>query len=160
MAGGERRRDPYCGEGLQCRARRPGAPNPSAAGTNHQSKGDAVASPSDNIKHLIVLMLENRSFDHMLGYLEIDQPRVPGDAIDGLSGQESNVDSSGATILATMDAKYAGDYRVDPGHHFPDVTQQLFERDEVPSSAKPTMGGFVKNYQAQPGGSLVASRRV
>jgi phospholipase C len=112
-----------------------------------------LPTSTDNVKHLIVLMLENRSFDHMLGY-----SGIPG--IDGLQGTESNLDSSGNTITVSMDAKYAGDYRADPGHHFPDVTEQLFEKPQVPSTAKPTMGGFVKNYQTQPGGSLVASRRV
>lgn len=119
-----------------------------------------MATPTDNIKHLIVLMLENRSFDHMLGFHTIAEPKVPGDRIDGLTGRESNLDSKGNEVVVSMDAKYAGDYRVDPGHHFPDVTEQLFEEDQVPSGRKPTMGGFVKNYEKQPGGSLVASRRV
>jgi len=26
-------------------------------------------TPNPNIKHIVVLMMENRSFDHMLGYL-------------------------------------------------------------------------------------------
>ena len=26
----------------------------------------------DNLKHIVVLMMENRSFDHMLGYLKQD----------------------------------------------------------------------------------------
>jgi phospholipase C len=119
-----------------------------------------MPAPTDNIRHLIVLMLENRSFDHMFGFLKIDQPAMPGDAIDGVTGTESNLDARGNDIVVSMDAKYAGDYRVDPGHHFPDVTQQLFEKDDVPSTAKPTMGGFVRNYGDQPGGSLVAARRV
>src|SRR4029079_13735132 len=105
-------------------------------------------------------MLENRSFDHMFGFMTVDQPRTPGDKIDNLKGDESNVDASGKDIAVSMDARYAGDFRADPGHHFPDVTQQLFEKDEVASTARPTMGGFVKNYGEQPGGSLVASRRV
>lgn len=112
-----------------------------------------MPAPKDNIKHVIVLMLENRSFDHMFGYLG-----VPG--VDGLKGDESNEDSAGNEVVVSMDAKYAGDYRIDPGHHFPDVTEQLFEKSPVPSTTKPTMSGFVKNYQTQPGGSLVASRRV
>jgi phospholipase C len=37
------------------------------------------------IKHVVVLMLENRSFDHMLGYLKTDQ--YP---INGLTGYETN----------------------------------------------------------------------
>ncbi len=123
-------------------------------------KGIRVPKPTDHIKHLIVLMLENRSFYHMVGYLTIDQPNIPGDKIDGLKGDEMNADSKANPIPVSMDARYAGDYRVDPGHHFPDVTQQLFEKEEVPSTAKPTMGGFVRNYELQPGGTLVASRRV
>jgi phospholipase C len=121
---------------------------------------EAAVPPKDNIKHVVVLMLENRSFDHMFGALTIDQPHVPGDAIDGLTGDEVNLDSAGNPVVVSMDARYAGDYRVDPGHHFPDVTQQLFEHDQVPSTATPTMGGFVRNYQDQPGGTRAASHRV
>lgn len=119
-----------------------------------------MSGPSDYVKHVIVLMLENRSFDHMFGYLTIDHPNKPGDMIDGLKGDEMNVDSKANVVLATMDAKYAGDYRVDPGHHFPDVTFQVFEKDQVPSTAKPTMGGFVRNYEVQPGGTFKASHGV
>ena len=119
-----------------------------------------MPSPLDAITHVIVLMLENRSFDHMLGYYDIQNPKIPNDRIDNLTGDEFNLDSKGNQIFVSADARYAGDYRVDPGHHYPDVTEQLFEEEEVPSSRKPTMGGFVKNYEAQPGGSLAASRRV
>ncbi|MEP7161754.1 MAG: alkaline phosphatase family protein [Dermatophilaceae bacterium] len=45
-----------------------------------------------NIDHLVVLMMENRSFDHMVGYLSL--PVAQGGAgrtdIDGLKGGESN----------------------------------------------------------------------
>src|SRR5919197_3466821 len=37
--------------------------------------------------HLVVLMMENRSFDHMLGYLTIDRGR---DNVDGLRREMSN----------------------------------------------------------------------
>jgi hypothetical protein len=33
-------------------------------------------SSQDRVDHIVVLMLENRSFDHMLGYLKPEQPRV------------------------------------------------------------------------------------
>jgi phospholipase C len=116
--------------------------------------------PKDNVQHLIVLMLENRSFDHMFGHLTINQPKVPGDAIDSLKGDEMNIDSKFVIVPATDEAKFAGDYRADPGHHFPDVTYQLFEKDSVSSNATPTMGGFVRNYEQQPGGTLKASHNV
>jgi phospholipase C len=34
----------------------------------------------DKLKHIVVLMMENRSFDHMLGFLKLDLGR---DDIDG-----------------------------------------------------------------------------
>ena len=30
----------------------------------------------DNLQHLVVLMMENRSFDHMLGSLAATDPRI------------------------------------------------------------------------------------
>lgn len=41
----------------------------------------------ENIKHIVVLMMENRSFDHMLGYLSKHGGRTD---IDGLHGGEKN----------------------------------------------------------------------
>ena len=32
----------------------------------------------DNLKHIVVLMMENRSFDHMLGGLKHKFPRING----------------------------------------------------------------------------------
>ena len=47
----------------------------------------------ESIDHVILLMLENRSFDHMLGYL---YPRS-GD-FDGLDGTQSNRDLAGTAV--------------------------------------------------------------
>ena len=41
------------------------------------------------VKHLVVLMMENRSFDQMLGY------QAEGPEVNGLSGSESNPDDCG-----------------------------------------------------------------
>lgn len=38
-----------------------------------------------NIKHFVVLMLENRAFDHMCGWMMRDNPDI-----DGLTGKEFN----------------------------------------------------------------------
>jgi len=43
----------------------------------------------DNLKHIVVLMMENRSFDHMLGFMK---QQMLG--IDGLNGDESNPDTT------------------------------------------------------------------
>src|SRR4029077_14054736 len=42
--------------------------------------------------HIVVLMMENRSFDHMLGYLSKEGRRSD---IDGLHGGETNADGTG-----------------------------------------------------------------
>ena len=39
------------------------------------------------IDHIVVLMLENRSFDHMLGYLSLETGRTD---VDGLKASMSN----------------------------------------------------------------------
>jgi hypothetical protein len=46
-------------------------------------------SRATDLKHVVVLMMENRSFDHMLGSLRADHPRI-----NGLTGKESNLDTT------------------------------------------------------------------
>jgi hypothetical protein len=47
----------------------------------------------DNIETIVVLMMENRSFDHMLGYLR----NTLGDKYEGLHGYESNLPPAGVS---------------------------------------------------------------
>ena len=47
------------------------------------------------IDHVVVLMMENRSFDHFLGALTLVEGR---DEIDGLVGTESNPSELGETV--------------------------------------------------------------
>jgi phospholipase C len=47
------------------------------------------------LKHIVVVMMENRSFDHMLGYLKLEGM----DEVEGLTGAEFNVDLNGNEIL-------------------------------------------------------------
>lgn len=51
------------------------------------------------IEHFVVLMLENLSFDHMLGFLYADRGNVSplGHPFGGLTGNESNPDANGNT---------------------------------------------------------------
>jgi phospholipase C len=55
------------------------------------------------INHVVVLMRENRSFDHMLGYLYADSGNVSpsGQPFAGLAGSESNPDASGKRSAAS-----------------------------------------------------------
>lgn len=90
------------------------------------------------LQHIVVLMMENRSFDHMLGGLKQQNP-----AIDGLTGTETNPDTTGEPVRVSSDADFQSDLQHDPGHHFPDVNLQLFNGT---GDAVPNMQGFVAAY--------------
>ena len=98
-----------------------------------------------NIQHVVVLMLENRSFDHMLGFLGTSQ---------GLTGHESNkldLSKPGNAVTVSNDAAYVGDLDVDPSHAYSDVNIQVYGADPPPNPfPKPTNIGFVFNYGQQP----------
>ena len=95
------------------------------------------------IQNLVVLMMENRSFDHMFGFMM--SPDYP---IDGLTGDESNPDSAGVVIPVTSDARASGDLTPDPGHHYLDVNMQIFGQNDV-SAGLPSadMKGFVRSFE-------------
>ncbi|MGA3025196.1 MAG: alkaline phosphatase family protein [Bryobacteraceae bacterium] len=98
----------------------------------------------DNLKHVVVLMMENRSFDHMLGSLKADDSRI-----NGLMGNESNLDTTNEPATVQPLAEFQSQLDPDPNHHFPDVHQQLYQGTPGPP-AVPSMQGFVQNYyQAQ-----------
>lgn len=82
-------------------------------------------NPPSAIKHVFVLMLENRSFDHMLGFSGIegiDANSGAPTAVAGLDGSQSN-EANGQRYMAKAPAPYVMDF--DPGHGFEDVLEQL-----------------------------------
>src|SRR5689334_18448093 len=84
--------------------------------------GAGGVMPADpRIKHIVVLMLENRSFDHMLGLLMRDIPELRG--VRG--GDYSNRDKNGVRFDVTDGAVYQGQFPIDPPHEFEDVMLQL-----------------------------------
>lgn len=97
----------------------------------------------DNLKHVVVLMMENRSFDHMLGVLAKTDPRI-----NGLTGAESNLDTTNEPAKVAPQAEFQSQLDPDPDHHFPAVHKQLYFGTPGPP-AKPSMGGFVQSYYDQ-----------
>jgi phospholipase C len=77
------------------------------------------------IEHMFVLMLENRAFDHMLGFSGITgQDAATGGStqINGLSGSEANTFNGHVYGVS----RGADDVMpVDPGHEFNNVLEQL-----------------------------------
>lgn len=95
------------------------------------------------LQHVVVLMMENRSFDHMLGALHATNP-----AIDGLTTHETNPDSTGVPVQISPKAEYQSQLDPDPDHHFPAVDMQIFGGVTTAQdpNRKPNMQGFVKSY--------------
>ena len=116
----------------------------------------------DQIEHVVVLMLENRSFDSMLGFL---YPKSPG--FDGLTGTEFNLDATGTPVPVWnspgSDRQTLSIPDPDPGELFTDINTQLFEAAAKPPPGQtPSMGGFAKNYVAQPNpsGDIYVTKNV
>lgn len=95
------------------------------------------------LQHVVVLMMENRSFDHMLGTLQ-----AINSAIDGLTGHETNPDSTGVPVTVSPTAEYQSQLDPDPDHHFPAADLQIFGGVTTAQdpNRKPNMQGFVKSY--------------
>jgi phospholipase C len=97
----------------------------------------------DKLQHIVVLMMENRSFDHMLGGLMALDSRI-----NGLTGNETNPDTTGALVPVQPLAEYQSQLDPDPNHHFPEVDRQIFGGD-VSDNRVANMQGFVKSYFTQ-----------
>jgi phospholipase C len=102
-----------------------------------------------NIDHIVVLMLENRSFDCLLGKLYGKSA-----SFDGLSGTEQNPDAHGTPVVVWNNPGTAeATMRIpnpDPGELWTDINTQLFGNPAAPRPGQsPSMNGFVRNYLAQ-----------
>jgi phospholipase C len=94
------------------------------------------------VEHVIVLALENRSFDHMLGFLQHPDPRF-----DGLRGDgpyENPGWRGGPSAPAEPAAKAV--IPVGPDHSHDGVMEQLAIRGIGPAR-RPTNQGFVTSYE-------------
>jgi phospholipase C len=107
-----------------------------------------------SIQYIVQLMLENRSFDHMLGFLYADSGNVSpaGDPFEGLTGTESNTDASGNPVTVfQITPSTPGAYFMpgaDPGEGYANTNSQLFGSGAVPSPPAATNSGFVTNFAA------------
>ena len=111
----------------------------------------------DLISNVFVLMLENHSFDNLLGFSGItgtDAVTGAQTSIDGLTGDESN-NYNGTPYKANAGAPWS--MPADPGHEFPDTLLQLTGSNQAynPTAGYSTINnsGFVQDYAgSSPGG--------
>ncbi|CAA0808865.1 Non-specific phospholipase C4 [Striga hermonthica] len=105
-----------------------------------------MASKSSNsapIKTVIVLVQENRSFDHMFGWMKTLNPDI-----DGVTGSESNPLPTRGPIFFGPRSTYV---EPDPGHSIQDVFEQVFgvewTQELDVNKIRPDMQGFAKNAE-------------
>jgi phospholipase C len=137
------------------RATRSGPRRSAGGGSRTGATGPAsVSGPGGKIQHIVELMLENRSFDQMLGYLyESSGNKSPaGHDFDGLTGDEWNPDDQGKQVkVYPIDPDDPHCYFMpggDPGEGFQATNYQLFSTDDPAPKAPPTNKGFVINFKA------------
>src|SRR6516165_3247328 len=99
----------------------------------------------DSIDHVVLVMLENRSFDHMLGFL---YPKSGN--FDGLDGTESNADAGGnaATVFQITPGMQNAYYfpLANPTEGYQATNGQLFSSDTPPASGEAANDGFVTSF--------------
>lgn len=109
---------------------------------------DADLARLRTLRHVVVVMMENRSFDHLLGYLL----REGMADVDGLTGAEANLDRDGRSIgVHAFDADAgkvqrpgeALQKKLDPDHSPKGVRVQT-GRGYGPPGAR--NGGFVRSF--------------
>src|SRR5690348_12553260 len=105
----------------------------------------------DRIRHIIVVMMENRSFDHLLGYLQHEDPSYPNLAHVRAGCPEDPDDPRSRWVSTSADAgRVLG---VNPDHSAAAVMLQLYGRSDSKATERPTMKGFVRSYRLKIVGS-------
>lgn len=137
---------------------------------NSQYLPQQLEALKDNIDHIVVLMLENRSFDNLLGWLYEDG--APNNQeFEGLHSNMwnplDNIDAEGNPFTEQVFVRKNGaDYKLgrktvkcdtpdftlpnpDPGEGFADTTFQLYGTYKVSANFPPIANnqGFVNNYK-------------
>jgi phospholipase C len=108
----------------------------------------AAGVSNAKIEHVIVLMMENRSFDHIFGYRA---------GINGLTGKEFNLldptkpeSTTNPSFYVNNGAPWAVLAGQGPGHALDAANVQLCGNKNGPSAANPpTNCGFISNYSAE-----------
>src|ERR1700761_5998794 len=98
-------------------------------------------------EHFVVLMLENRSFDHLFGYLG------KGDGLLGKNGPATNYLKPGDTTSTAFSSRKGGDYVAigqGPSHSLKQTNEQLFgvtKPTPVVAAKTPPLNGFVSSFK-------------
>ena len=100
-----------------------------------------MPSLDEKTEHVIVFMLENRSFDHLLGALK--HPNQ----FEGIPPNAFNLDSKNVKHFAEPAPDHL--FHADPNHGHEEVMRQLYENPRPTEPYFATNGGFVMSHEAR-----------
>lgn len=103
------------------------------------------------IKTIVVLVMENRSFDHMLGWMKKLNPEING--VDGTESNRISVKDPNSQRFYFKDQSQFVD--PDPGHSFQAIREQIFGSDDT-SADTPPMNGFVQQAYSMDNTTVLA----
>jgi phospholipase C len=128
------------------------APIPPTPRATIPAPADAAAARLAGIDHVVVVMLENRSFDHMLGYLSLPVEQGGGGRadVDGLTGEEANVAGGVRYGVRHLDRTELRGEREDPDHSGGAVDAQL---DGGGAGFASSFAEYGRRYVAEHGGT-------
>lgn len=102
-------------------------------------RNNNVIHAGSPIKTIVVLVMENRSFDHMIGWMKKLNPEING--VDGSEWNPlSTTDPKSQRFFFKNQAQFVDP---DPGHSFQAIREQIFGSNDT-SSDHPPMNGFAQ----------------
>lgn len=106
-----------------------------------------MANFTTAIEHVVVLMLENRSFDHLFGYWPGAEGLAAGDFVN-LVDPSKPMSAQNPALKAGDGATFATEKGQGPGHSIGATNTQLFgSSDGPPDGQAPSMNGFAQSYR-------------
>ncbi|CAK9329325.1 unnamed protein product [Citrullus colocynthis] len=118
--------------------------SPEITGTG-SGDGKASANP---IKTIVILVQENRSFDHMLGWMKTLNPQIDGVTDQTQFSNPISTSDPNSPSLPFGNASAFVD--PDPGHSIQDIYEQIFAQpwsEDLHPLPQPTMQGFAQNAE-------------
>ncbi|XP_010525016.1 PREDICTED: non-specific phospholipase C4-like [Tarenaya hassleriana] len=115
-----------------------------------ETSGPVSSSRPCPIKTVVVLVQENRSFDHMLGWFKDLNPDIDGvERSNPKTNPKSGSDPNSPVIEFGDRSQYVDP---DPGHSIQDIYEQVFGKPwdpnhPDPNPGPPTMSGFAQNAE-------------
>jgi phospholipase C len=136
-----------------------------------------MSKMTGKIEHVVVVMLENRGFDTVLGHLygdgDMPEHEIPPGGDPSFAGLRlidrsalANAGTHGGEAICQQPVpgvRATNSTGWDPGEEYKHVNAQVFDIDPTnapPAGAPATMMGFVRDYATQCGGDADAVRQI